>query len=164
MQPWSLEPLALRRILKPRANSHIKTQCIFHFSKIHYCMPGRILLFVFFFFLKCSLFDENVQSQDRVFLLEIIWENSLEGGHWEGAWKTAEKEKKCNFSIIFLAFEHLFVVWSRQLYGFFTRTKGKVWINVSLGKARAECGWYLLSLMDPGWTEYSITCQKRRGI
>lgn len=55
-------------------------------------------------------------------------------------------------------------MWLRQLYGFFTRSKWKVWIDVSLGKAGAECEWYLLSLMEPGWMQFSITRQQWWGI
>lgn len=64
-------------------------------------------------------------------------------GRWDEAWTIAEKrgeKKECNFHIIFLAFEHLFIVWSRQLYGFFMKNKENVWTNVSLGKAVLSVG------------------------
>lgn len=109
------------------ANSYVKTWCVFHFSKMHYLVPRRIFITLFF---ENGLFlMKNVQSQDKAFLLEIIQENS--SGEWalRRGLKNCRKRKKaqkCSFSIIFLAFEHLFVVWSRHLYGFFTRSKGKV--------------------------------------
>lgn len=109
----------------------LKPSVSFTFQKCIILCLGEYLLLSF---LKMFPFlMKNVQSQDKVFLLEIIQENSSGGWslrrglrNYQKRKKKKKKTEKSNFSIIFLAFKHHLVVWSRQLYGFFTRSKGKV--------------------------------------
>lgn len=74
------------------ATSYVKTQCVFHFSKMHYLVPRRI--FIILFFENVLFLMKNVQSQDKVFLLEIIQENSSGGWALRRGLRNYQKRKK----------------------------------------------------------------------
>lgn len=99
-----------------------------------YLMLEEYLLLLFFFFENFPSLMKNVQSQDKACFHEIIQKNSW--GYWalrRGLKNSRKKKKqKCNFSIIDCVLKAALWV---------LHEKGGVWIDVSLGEARAERGW-----------------------